>query len=60
MIDHTTFHYPTPDEMIALTAAARRNRSRQVRLMFRKAARALRLRFAHITAVPAGNRVSHA
>ncbi|HKW39141.1 MAG TPA: hypothetical protein VJO54_15185 [Burkholderiales bacterium] len=60
MTDRNQFHYPTPQEMIELEAAAKRARARQIRLMFRKAVRALRLRIAHITAVPAGNRVSHA
>jgi hypothetical protein len=60
MIHRNTFRYPTPDEMIVLTAAAHRNRARQIRLMYRRGARFVKQRLAHLATVPAPKRVSHA
>jgi len=60
MIDRNTFRYPTPDEMIAITAAAHRNRARQIRLMFRRGTRFVKQGLAHLATVPAPKRVSHA
>ena len=52
--------YPTMDEMAALEAAARRNRSRMLRVIFQKGVRALKWKLAHFFAVSAPRRVSHA
>jgi hypothetical protein len=60
MMDRKQFRYPTPDEMIALTAAAHRNRSRQIRLMFRRGTRIVKQRLAHFATVPAPKRAIHA
>jgi hypothetical protein len=60
MSKRNAFHYPTPDEMIALTTAAHRARDRQIRLMFRAGVRVVKRRLAHFAAVPAPKRVSHA
>ena len=48
------------DDMIVLMLAARRNRARYMRVMFRKGARALKSRVAQWFALPTGHRVSHA
>jgi hypothetical protein len=48
------------DDMIALMLAARRKRARYMRVLFRKAIRALKSRVAHGFALPTGHRVSHA
>lgn len=60
MMDRKTFRYPTPDEMIALNAAAHRNRARQIRLMFRRGTRIVKQRLAHFGTMPAPKRAVHA
>lgn len=60
MIDRKTFHYPTPDEMIALNASAKRARARQIRVMFRVGTRAVKQRLAHLGTMPAPKRALHA
>ena len=35
-------HYPTPDEMLALTAAAHRNRARHLKLLLLRGIRAVK------------------
>jgi hypothetical protein len=60
MTNRIQFRYPTPPEMAALTAAAHRNRARLMKVIFLKGARALKWKFAHVVALPSGNRVSHA
>ena len=52
--------FSATDDFVVIVAAARRNRTRMIRVLFRKGVRALKFRFAHLGAVPAGNRVSHA
>jgi hypothetical protein len=53
-------HYPTPEEMGALKAAAHRARARHMKLLFRLGVRALKSFGARFAAVPVGKRVSHA
>jgi hypothetical protein len=53
-------HYPTPEEMNALKAAAHRARARHMKLLFRRGVRALKSFAAHFAAVPVAKRVSHA
>ena len=60
MSNRIQFHYPTPEQMTALTAAAHRNRARLMKVIMLKGVRALKSRFAHAVALPSGNRVSHA
>ena len=48
------------DEIIVLMLAARRNRARYLKVMFRKGLRALKSRFAHGIALPTPRRMSHA
>jgi uncharacterized membrane protein len=60
MTDCNAFHYPTPEEMTALTAAAHRNRARWMKLMLLRGIRAVKLAVARLTAVPAAKRMSHA
>jgi hypothetical protein len=50
--------YPTPDEMIALTTAARRRRARMLGVLVRLGVRALKSRLA--LADPAEKSLSHA
>jgi hypothetical protein len=52
--------YPTMDEMAALEAAARLNRSRMMKAIVLKGVRALKSKLAHFFAVSAPSRVSHA
>ena len=47
------------DEVIVLMFAARRNRARYMKILFRKGVRALS-RLAHGITLPTGHRVSHA
>jgi len=54
------FRYPSPEEMTALMAAARRNRARHMKLLVLKGVRAVKSFSAQITNVPVGKRVSHA
>ena len=60
MTNRIQFHFPAPEEMAALTVAARRNRARLMRAIMLKGVRALKSRIAHTAALPSGNRVSHA
>lgn len=60
MSNRIQFHYPTPQEMAELTAAAHRNRARLMKAIMLKGVRVLKSRFAHAAALPSGNRVSHA
>lgn len=60
MIDRKPFRYPTPEEMTALTAAARRNRARWMKVMILRGIRAVKLSAARLTAVPAAKEMSHA
>jgi hypothetical protein len=60
MSKRNAFHYPTPDEMIELRAAAHRARARQIRSMFRAGVRSVKQHLAPFGAVPAPKRVSHA
>ena len=53
------FRYPTPDEMIALTAAAHRNRSRHMMLLLLWGIRAVKSLAGHRPVSATGN-VSHA
>jgi len=48
------------DDIAVILIAARRNRARMMRVLFRKGVRALKLRLGHLTTMPSGNRVSHA
>ncbi len=60
MTDRNPFRYPTPGEMTALTIAAQRNRARWMKVLFRLGIRAAKSRIAHLAAVPAADRISHA
>ena len=53
-------NYPTTDDMIVIIAAARRDRARLMKVLFRKGLRALKSRFAHGVALPTPHKVSHA
>jgi hypothetical protein len=52
--------FSATDDFVVILAAARRNRARMMKVLFRRGVRALKFRFAQIGAAPAGNRVSHA
>jgi hypothetical protein len=54
------FHYPTPEEMRALNAAAHRARARHMKLLYLRGVRALKSLAARFAAVPVAKRVSHA
>jgi hypothetical protein len=56
----TQFRMPTPDEMTALKAAAHRARARWMKVILLRGVRALKWRLAHVSAVSAPSRVSHA
>lgn len=60
MTDRKPFRYPTPEEMTALTVAAHRNRARCMKVLFHLGIRAVKSRIAHLGAVPAARRMSHA
>lgn len=60
MSNRNQFQMPTPEEMTALRAAAQRARARWMRLILLRGVRALKWRVAHVSAVSAPNRVSHA
>jgi hypothetical protein len=53
-------HYPAPDEMSALIAAAHRTRARMMRVLVRLGVRAVKSLVLRLTAVPVAKRVSHA
>jgi len=48
------------DDIILLMLAARRNRARHMKVLFRKGIRALKSRLARGFTLPTGHRVSHA
>lgn len=60
MSNRNQFRMPTPDEMTALSAAAHRARARWMKVLFRWAVRATKIRIARAFALPTGHRVSHA
>jgi len=54
------FRMPTPQEMMALKSAAHRARARWMKVILLRGVRALKVRVAHVSAVSAPSRVSHA
>jgi hypothetical protein len=52
--------FSATDDFVVIDAAARRNRARMMKVLFRKGVRALKLGFAHLATPATGSRVSHA
>jgi hypothetical protein len=52
--------YPTPEEMSALHAAARRARARWMKLLLLRVIRAAKFSVARFTPAPSARRMSHA